>query len=254
MARTLTIHRESRFVGCAVACGITLDGRAAGSVRSGDTTSLAIDENAHELRFTINATTKPGFASIPAGSADVTCTVAVKIGLPYARIEAKVNGSPARIATVRNELDDYRPGGSRYIPAVKGYEDSQSVEELEEFIIARVAALMFDKYLDIENNPLAETARKNGSTLRALDLRFQFTEGVLKGTVTGYSSRERSKGSQLFSLPNDLTFDWLLSNSGCDRTSECATHDLVRMRDLTLSHIAERRPDAFLSGDVLRSA
>ena len=176
-------------------------------------------------------------------------------------LEADPDGAAEKYAAlgIRNLvipylLDEYRPGGSRYIPTTRGYGDSKSVQELEEFIIARVAALMFDKYLDIENNPLAETARKNGKTLRALDLRFHYTEGVLKGTVTGYSSRERSPGSQLFSLPNDMTFDWRLSDAGCERTAKCAVHDLARMRDMTLSHIAERRPDAFLSGDVLRSA
>ncbi len=253
MARTLTIHRESKFLGCAVPCSVILDGGTVGSLRNGASITLTIDEAPHDLKFWFNSTTKPGFAAIPAGSGDLKYSIAAKMGFPYGGVQVKAEGRALSAGPARNELDDYRPGGSRYIPTDKGYEGSKDVGELEEFIISRVAGFMFAKYLDIENNPLAETARKNGTTLRAIELRFEFTEGVLKGTVTGYSSRDRRSGSRLFTLPNDLTFDWLLSDAGCDRTAT-GVHNLARMRDMTLSRIAECQPDAVLNGDVLRTA
>lgn len=47
--RKLMIHRKKSFIGCLLVVQVMCDGHIVGSIRSGETTEINIDENAHTI-------------------------------------------------------------------------------------------------------------------------------------------------------------------------------------------------------------
>lgn len=274
MTRTLTVQRESNFMGCLVPMTVTVDGREIGQVKNGSNAQFAVDDNAHRIGLSLKAF-KPAFSNIPANSNNITFVASVQFGFPCNSLtlrqgvgkpayskggqrnepnDYRVVGNPAYGKGVqRNELDDYREGGARYTPMIVPAGGIRSLEkhEFDEWVISNAAAGVIIGNLDIGNKPLVEYAQSIGKTVRAVQVQMSIREGSVDLVIGGYAARDCSLASRILSVPDCMAFDWLMSDNNELRTCLSATHNLRHLRNLILTQVARRRPNAVLRGNTL---
>ena len=79
--RTLTLTRKKRFSGCAMQLNCYIDGQLAASFKNGETKTVPVDANAHEVVVMAPQGHLSGSMMLPADSANRSYEFAIKMGM-----------------------------------------------------------------------------------------------------------------------------------------------------------------------------
>ena len=284
MSRMITVKRKSGIVGAALAFQVLLDGQMVKKISPGEEITFPVDERQHVLaiQMAFASTNRPASVIIPAGNDGYAYQASLKVKFTRNEVQIVQTGffpgapqaEPSRVQTggsdpnlndmfhqlfgqqqpiYDNELDPYRAGGNKYYaPTAEQISNNElNLSQLESYMMGRTLAVVLGNTLNVDGPTITQFAREAGTTIGSAKVTYRIYEGHVQYDQTFYLDRNFKQ--EITTLPNDQSFDWLLSTNEEQRHALAPVHDLNILEATFLTYIAKEFPNVYMKNGVLYS-